>query len=267
MNMKPTRISETYLNLGTHQLFVKQIKHLSQNSERPVFVFLHDSWGCTEMWSDFPEKLVEISGLDVLIYDRRGYGKSSPFAITKRTNRYLHDEADELIRILDILNIKKTVLYGHSDGATIALIAAALYPEYVGGLLVEGAHSFVEKTCQNEVRKSRDLAKNNGLLKKLEKYHGNKTTELFRLWHETWLSDEFSLWTIVPLLKDIQVPVFGFQGEHDEFGTIEQLNILKKEIPSEVIVAEIPNAGHTPRKEAESESLKWIKKYFSAHLF
>jgi len=199
-----------------------------------------------------------------LVYDRQGYGKSSPFAITKRTNRYLHDEAAELIRILDALNIRKAVLYGHSDGATIALIAAALYPERIAGLLVEGPHSFVEKICQNEVRKSRELAKHNSLLKNLEKYHGENTAELFQLWHETWLSDEFSSWTIIPLLKNIQVPVLGFQGEHDQFGTIEQLNILEREIPSEMSVAEIANAGHTPRKEAETETMNRIKDYFSS---
>lgn len=262
--MKPIRISETYLDIDNYQLFIKQIKHIDENREKAVLVFLHDSWGCTEMWNDFPEKLVEISGLDALIYDRQGYGKSSPFTINKRTNHYLHNEAAELIRILDTLNIKKAVLYGHSDGASIALITAALYPERIDGLLVEGAHSFVEKICLNEVRKSRELAKHNALLKSLAKFHGDKAPELFRIWHETWLSDEFSSWTIVPLLKDIRVPVLGFQGDRDEFGTIEQLNSLKKEIPSEVTVAEIPNAGHTPRKEAETETLKWIKEYFTA---
>jgi pimeloyl-ACP methyl ester carboxylesterase len=87
--------------------------------------------------------------------------------------------------------------------------------------------------------------------------------ELFRLWHETWTSSEFSSWSIVPLLRDIQVPTLSFQGENDEFGTIEQLRILEKEIPAQVTTAEIRNAGHTPRRENEAESMKWIKEYFS----
>ena len=266
--MKSANIPETHITVGSHQLFVKQIKCFPENTEKPVLVFLHDSWGCTEMWDGFPEKLVEISGLNALIYDRHGYGKSSSFAIAKRTNHYLHDEAEELIHLLDILKIKKVVLYGHSDGATIALIAAALYPERIAGLLVEGPHCFVEKICQNEVRKSRDRAQHNNLLKNLEKFHGNKSSELFRLWHETWLCDEFSKrWSIVPLLKSIRIPVLAFQGENDEFGTIEQLNTLRKEISSEMTVVEITNAKHTPRKEAENETMEWIKNYFSLYPF
>ncbi len=257
-------IENSYPDLGGYMLFVRQIKssHLN-NEQKPVLVFLHDSWGCTEMWNNFPEKLVELSGLNAMIYDRRGYGKSSPFCIVKRTNRYLHDEAEELIRLLDILKIKTAVLYGHSDGATIALIAAALYPDRIAGLIVEGPHSFIEESGKEAVRHTRERSKSTGLLNSLEKYHGGKTEKLFRLWHETWLSEEFSIWTIVPLLSKIRIPVLAFQGENDEFGTIEQLNVLKKEIPEEVFVTEIPGAGHTPRKEAEKETMEWIKNYFA----
>jgi pimeloyl-ACP methyl ester carboxylesterase len=60
-----------YIQKLDYQLFVKRI---NDNKSKPTLVFLHDSWGCVEMWGDFPEKLVELSGLDTLIYDRRGYG-------------------------------------------------------------------------------------------------------------------------------------------------------------------------------------------------
>ena len=45
------------------------------------------------MWGDFPEALVEVSGLNALVFDRRGYGQSSAFAVAQRTEFYLHDEA------------------------------------------------------------------------------------------------------------------------------------------------------------------------------
>jgi predicted alpha/beta-hydrolase family hydrolase len=57
--------------------------------------------------------------------------------------------------------------------------------------------------------------------------------------------------------------VLAFQGESDEFGTIEQLNVLKKEILTDVTIVEIRNAAHTPRKEAETETMalltNWLK--------
>jgi len=251
-----------YIQQNGYRLFAKQIIHLPKNKLKPTLVFLHDSWGCVEMWNNFPEKLVELSGLNAIAYDRRGYGLSSSSAVTQRTELYLHEEAEELIQVLDGCGIDKAIIYGHSDGATIALIAAALHPERFEGLVLEGPHSFIENSGKAAVLATREKAKETTLLDSLEKYHGNKTAELFRLWHETWLSDYFADWTTVPLLHRITCRVLAFQGEKDEFRSIEQLNILKKEISTNVTISEISNASHTPRKEAEMETMELIKKWF-----
>jgi len=255
-----------YIQREGYQLFATEIIRFPENGNKPTLVFLHDSWGCTEMWGDFPERLVELSGLNGLVYDRRGYGQSSPFAIVQRTELYLHDEAHELMEVLDACDIQHAVLYGHSDGATIALLAAALYPERIKGMILEGAHSFIEDSGKAAVLDTRERAKETSLLASLEKYHGDKTSELFRLWHETWLSDYFARWTIVQLLRNITCPVLAFQGEQDEFGSIEQLNVLKKEIPTAVTIAEIATAGHTPRKEAEEETLRLVKSWLKQRI-
>ena len=250
-----------FLQRDGYQLYLEHVIPTPNHENSPVLLFLHDSWGCTELWGDFPEKVLKGSGFNGLLYDRRGYGQSSPFAIKQRDEFYLHDEAHELISVLDSCGIRQTVIYGHSDGATIALLAAALFPGRIKGLILEGAHSFIEDSGKAAVLATRERAKENGLLASLEKYHGNKTPELFRLWHETWLSDYFAHWTIVPLLQNITCPVLAFQGENDEFGSIEQLNVLKKEIRGDVTISEIPLAGHTPRKEAEAVTIKLVRQF------
>ena len=249
-----------------YQIYTKQIIHDCNTTNKPTLVFLHDSWGCVDMWGDFPDKLIELSGLNGLMYDRRGYGQSSPFAVSERNEFYLHDEAHELMNVLDSCKIQQAVIYGHSDGATIALLAAALHPDRVKGLILEGAHSFIEDSGKKAVLETRERAKETSLLASLEKFHGDKTAEIFRLWHETWLGDYFANWTIVPLLHNITCPVLAFQGEHDDFGSIEQLNILKKEIPTSVTIVEIPNSEHTPRKEAEEETINWVMSFFRNNL-
>jgi pimeloyl-ACP methyl ester carboxylesterase len=251
-----------YLKREDYQLFIKRINLSSSDVSKPTLVFLHDSWGCVEMWGDFPEILSKMSGLSGLIYDRRGYGKSSSFGIKQRSEFYLHDEAHELMAVLDACEIQHVVIYGHSDGATIALLAAALYPDRIKGLILEGAHSFIEESGKAAVLETRERAKTTGLLDSLSRFHGDKTRELFMLWHETWLSDYFAQWTIVPLLRNITCPVLAFQGESDEFGSIEQLNVLEREIKTNVIISEISNAGHTPRKEVEVVTLKLLKQWF-----
>ena len=249
------------IKIGDHLLYLEYgLYH--QNTELPVLVFLHDSWGCVEMWGDFPFKIQQISGLNTLVYDRQGHGKSSPFTIKERDTEYLHREAHELILLLDKLGIKNVIIYGHSDGATIALIAASIFPNRVNGLILEGVHSFIESIGRAAVKATREKAKNTGLLESLQTFHGYKTAELFRLWHETWLSPAFDHWSIVHLLPNIECKVLAFQGVDDEYGTVEQLNILKEKIKGEVSTFEIPNAAHTPRKEAEDDSIELMTAWF-----
>ena len=249
-----------HLLLNDIRLFYEKIEY-SENQIKPVLIFLHDSWGCVEMWGDFPEKMIELTGLNAFLYDRQGHGISSAFDITPRNKYYLHDEADVLIRLMDKMNIQKAVLYGHSDGATIALLAAAKYSERFDAIILEGAHSFIEEKGKAAVRENRDRAKQNSLLQSLQKYHGDKTEELFQRWHETWLSDFFADWSIVPLLTGIRCSVLAFRGEKDPYDTEEQLNVLKKEITSPVTIAIIPDAAHTPRMENETVTMGLIKNF------
>lgn len=256
-------IEESYLNIDDYKLFFRFLKN-EKNPAEPVLIFLHDSWGCSEMWEDFPEKMADFFRLNALVYDRRGYGKSSHFSDEIRTRRYLHEASNELIKVMNAMKIEKTILYGHSDGGTIALIAAAMYPERIQAVMVEGAHSFVEEKGKAAVRESRDKSRTNSLLQSLEKFHGDKTEELFRRWHEAWLGDFFADWTIIPLLKDITCPVLAFRGENDPYDTIEQLNVLEREIKSPVTAKVISNAGHTPRRENEADAMELIRSFYSS---
>lgn len=95
------------------------------SDDSPTLVFLHDSLGCTQLWRDFPERLSEVARCNVLLYDRLGYGKSFPMASHERDHNYMEEEADILTGLLETLSIKDAILFGHSDGGTIALIAAA----------------------------------------------------------------------------------------------------------------------------------------------
>lgn len=254
-----------HIPINGYQLFTQNI-HNTDDAKRPTLIFLHDSWGCVSMWGDFPSRLAQRYGLNALVYDRRGYGLSDAFAVKKRDKSYLRHSAEELLDLMDKLAITKAILYGHSDGASIATIAAQLYPKRIVAILLEGTHSFVEQRGKEAVQLSRDKSKTNNLLPSLRQHHGKNTEELFRLWHETWLSDHFSDWSIVSDLKQIQCPVLAFQGVDDEYGTEQQLEILQREVQTTIETVEIPNARHTPRRENEEETQRVIDRFMQQHV-
>lgn len=217
---------------------------------KPTIVFLHDSLGSVQLWRDFPEKLSEATQCNVLVYDRLGYGKSFPMITHKRENNYMELEADVLNDLLSELNINNAILFGHSDGGTIALIAASKYPENVKAVICEAGHIFVEDITVKGVEEALNAYKTTNLPQRLEKYHGDKVEMIVKAWTEIWLSDKFRSWNIEYLLKYIKSPLLFIQGETDEYGTLDQVEKTVSQVKGTAEKFIIPNIGHTPHKES-----------------
>jgi len=223
---------------------------------KPTIVFLHESLGCAELWRDFPGKLGTLTTCNVLVYDRLGYGKSNPFTSLKRANDYLEFEADILIEVLRLCNIDKAILFGHSDGGSISLIAAAKYPSHIIGVIAEAAHIFVEDITLNGIEEAVIAWHKTNLKEKLQKYHGDKTEALFWAWANTWLSDDFKSWNMESFLPYINCPVLAIQGENDEYGSDEQVKGIINHVSGEAKQLIISTVGHAPHKEAEEMVLE-----------
>lgn len=225
------------------------IKRIGDYKGRPTIILLHDSLGCIELWKDFPQKLSELTQCNVLAYDRQGYGKSCPFLYEKRDNHYLELEADMLSELLDFWQIDKAILFGHSDGGSIALLTAARHPKKILGIITEGAHIFVEDITVNGIKEAIALYQSADLKARLEKYHGDNTEAMFWAWAATWTTDEFSKWNIESWLPSIKCEAMIIQGENDEYGSLKQVEGICGGIGKKAFRLIIPGVGHTPHKE------------------
>jgi len=230
---------------------ILKISHTKTSEDSPTLIFLHDSLGCIELWRDFPQLVAQATHCNLLVYDRQGYGKSSPFGHSGRENNYLEVEADILNALMEKLSIKTSILFGHSDGGSIALIAAAKYPEKIKGVITEGAHIFVEDITLKGIKDAVEAYHTTNLRQKLTKYHGDKTEAVFWAWAKMWLSEEFESWNIEHFLPHIKCPVLVIQGEEDEYGSLAQVDGIISQVSVETQKFIIPSVGHTPHKEAK----------------
>ncbi|MFL1895572.1 alpha/beta fold hydrolase [Aquimarina sp. 2-A2] len=237
---------------------------LPLDSQKQTLVFLHDSLGCVELWRDFPIQLAQRTNCNVVIYDRQGYGKSDPFTIAHRDRDYLAKEAHTLNTILTALKLTSCILFGHSDGGSIALLAASFYPTTFKAIITEGAHVFVENETLQGILTAKEAYKTTNLKQKLERYHGTKTEAVFTLWTETWLSKEFQDWDITKELKRIQCPSLIIQGAQDEYGTNKQVEAIVNYSSSKHTEAYIiPNIGHSPHKECPNLVLEKVSEFIA----
>ena len=58
------------------------------------------------------------------------------------------------------------------------------------------------------------------------------------------------------MLPDIQCPVLVIQGEHDEYGSIKQIDAIVNQVSGPAFKYIIPYTGHTPHKKIAEEVLK-----------
>lgn len=243
----------TQKNLSTLKQINGQRLHLEHHhkfSNRPTLVFLHDSLGCVQLWRDFPQKLAEATHCNVLVYDRLGYGRSDPMPSAERPLDYLEQEAAQLQQLLEHLKIEGAILFGHSDGGSIALIAASRYPQRIRAVICEAAHIFVEEITLQGIYTAMEAYTHTSLPQRLQHYHGDKVESLFRAWTETWTRPEYRAWSIEHLLAGVTCPLLFIQGAADEYGSLEQVEKTLRLVSGRAEKYILPQLGHTPHKES-----------------
>jgi pimeloyl-ACP methyl ester carboxylesterase len=236
--------------------------------DAPTIVFLHEGLGCVGMWRDFPDRVASATGCGALVYSRKGYGASDPVS-GSRPVAFMHEEAlDVLPAVLEHFQLKDAVLFGHSDGASIAAIFAGARSGASGGpqgpppesgpvraLVLEAPHVFVESICVERIARIAREYETAHLKERLARYHGANTDTMFRSWTDVWLRPEFALWNIEEYLPAIECPVLVVQGEDDEYGTLRQVEAVLTQVrgPAESLV--LPRCGHSPHTDRPSEVL------------
>lgn len=215
----------------------------------PTIVFLHEGLGCVGLWRDFPDRLVRETGCGALVYSRRGYGASDPVR-GPRPVRFMHDEALEVLpAVIQHFKLDDVILFGHSDGASIAVIYAGARLGPVRGLVLEAPHIFVEPVCLESIARIAEEYETTDLGERLARYHGPNTDSMFRTWTHVWLRPEFRQWNIEEYLTGIVAPVLVIQGEDDAYGTVKQVDATLKRVSGRADSMLLARCGHSPHRD------------------
>lgn len=215
----------------------------------PTIVFLHEGLGSARQWRDFPTQF----GHAAVAYSRVGYGNSSPTPLPRPLDYMQRDAQNEVPRVLDALALDRVILFGHSDGGSIALLAAAMHPDRVVSVVVEAPHVFVEDLSVESIAKSKVAYESGDLRAKLERHHGANVDVAFRGWNDAWLDPEFRKWNIEDCLPRVKAPVLVLQGVDDPYGTKAQVDAIAAQVGGPVETVMIANCGHAPHRDQPAE--------------
>jgi len=256
-------IEERDLTIGSTQIKCRIVGLLTP--DKPVLVFLHEGLGSITQWRDFPERLSTATGFSALVYDRTGYGRSSPLAHPWPDDFLIH-HAHALPKILAALGITKPILFGHSDGGTLALMVASLYPDLPLAAITEAAHVLIEPITKQGLRSLRDKAgAEPDFCARLLRHHPHADPAFIIQWVDTWLRPSLADWTMRAMLPAITCPLLALQGEQDEHGSPAQLDIIVHDVSGPATSRLIPDCGHVPHFDARDAVIHATQAFLENH--
>jgi pimeloyl-ACP methyl ester carboxylesterase len=241
---------------------IEAVLHGPAPERAPTLVLLHEGLGCIAMWRDFPQKLAARTGYGVLVWSRPGYGKSDPVP-PPRPLSYMHDDAFGVLpAVLDQAGVEKTILVGHSDGASIATIYAGGRQDFrVRGLALMAPHFFVEDISIKSIAAAKEAYEKGDLRERLKRYHGDNVDVAFRGWNDAWLDPDFRAWRIDDYVAHVRVPILIVQGKDDQYGTLAQLELAERDAYCPVDTVVLARCGHSPYIDRPEETLDAIAEF------
>lgn len=214
-----------------------------------TIVMLHEGLGCVALWRDFPHQVARATGMGVFVYSRRGYGQSDPADLPRPVDFMTHEALDVLGQVLDQVGIRRCILFGHSDGATIAAIYAGSVADHrVRGLILIAPHFFTEPGGLAAIGAAKTAYDSGDLRARMAKYHRDPDNA-FRGWNDTWLNPAFEKWNVTDVIDYLRVPVLAIQGRDDQYGTLAQIEVIDERAYCPVDLVVLDGCKHAPHHE------------------
>lgn len=236
-----------------------EILRIAGNPALPELVFLHEGLGSVSHWRDFPALVAAATGCPVTVYSRYGSGQSDILR-EARDVRYMHDEALALLPdLLHHLEIENPILIGHSDGGSIALIYAGAY-DSVRGLVLLAPHVFVEELSIRSIAAAKVTFETTNLPILLARHHRD-AARTFQGWNDIWLHPDFRRWNIEEYLPRITCPILAIQGLQDQYGTMAQIEAIRRQATGKVAVLVLADCQHSPQRDQPEAVLNAITNF------
>lgn len=252
-----------HISINGHEIYYeKHFNEKTENKDKAV-ILLHEGLGSAQFWRGYPAFFMNNFNLPVIVYDRRGYGKSSA-ADWAGEWRYMHDEALKILpALISKLGLNKVILTGHSDGGSIALLHAAAFPDITDTVIAIAPHYYREDKTKAGLESTVRSYESGGLDKMLKKYHGDKYRQVFHNWSDTWLSDDFARWDLSGELAAISCPALLIQCEEDEYASVSHIKDMEKLITGAKAYI-IEGKSHSPHIKFRHEVMKMIKSFLKS---
>ena len=234
-----------------------RVYYREAGSGRPI-VILHGGWGY-EIYP-FDRQIAALApDYHIVVPDRSGYGRSP--RLERQETDFHHRAAAETWAVIDALGLEQPTLWGHSDGAVIALLMGLSAPDRLHQVIIEATHLFRNKPSSREFFETM-IGDPDGLGERvagiLERDHGGQWRDQIRMNGDAWLriaADPSAATADLygGRLSEFRVPILVIHGARDprtEPGELEALGAaLDRRAGGQSRFVVLPDGGHSPHSE------------------
>ena len=244
-------ISESPLIPGASPVAI----HYRDEGNGLPMMFLHGGWGYEVYPFNHQIEAFKDSSR-ILIPDRTSYGRSMH---TDSIAPDFHQRAAiEMMRFLDRLGIKRTVLWGHSDGAVISALMGIEWPQRFAGIILEAFHFYRAKPGSREFFETMaedPLRLGERVTARLANEHGED------YWRKLIINNGYAWLEIADQSKhpkqdlyngrlgELSVPTLLIHGSRDPRTEPDELQAVGNACP-QALIHIIEGAGHSPHSES-----------------
>ncbi len=228
--------------------------YYEQHGDGETIILLHHGFGCTMMWKDVWPALVA-AGYRVVLYDRRGYGRSeqgSDFSEFYVSDRFRPESVRELDLLRSMLSLDSFHLIGQCEGGVIAVDYAVSNPAAVKSVTMSSTQCFSDVTMVefNAAKMPNPFSYLGRELRgKLAAWHGADRVEafyeMFRSYGGAYGTGVFDL---RGELRSISCPALVLYPDRSFLFEVEQGVAMYRNL-QRAELAVLPNCGHNTYEE------------------
>jgi len=242
------------------------------HGEGDTILLLHHGFGCAKIWKGIYPSLVK-KGYRVIMYDRRGYGRSEggdDFQGFYVSERFRTESLRELAALRAFLGFESFHAIGQCEGGVVAIDYAVQYPDQVKTIVVSStqSHSTIpmhELNRQKFPKTFQDLDPE--LKEKLLDWHGKAYAESFfnrfRRFGGAYGKENFDLRSVLP---SVACPTLVLYPDRSSIFDVEQGVSLYRHLPRGEL-AVLPDCGHTTYEHQPKEYVRAVLSFLKRHGF
>jgi len=242
-------------------IFEPDLAALPRSSQQQTVLLIHGFGGTPE--SDFKGQLPSLrSHFRVIAPHLHGYGRST--RRSSYTLSFYRDDAADLVRLLDALDIDKLLVLGFSDGGIVGLLLAALHPQRVLALAVMGAQPAISGQNVAAIRSwLLEVPLAEDWQKELAQLHGEpywRSLPIMYVEGQEALVAAGGVIITDEELASIGCPTLIMHGKRDRIVPADYARILSERIPGSQML--LFDAGHAAHLRCAKEYTSAVMNFF-----